>query len=216
MKRARSDRGLIPARRNFDIAMAEATGSNPPFLPISDRVRHDFHASVDVPAAAIPCRCRRQQRLQQRPPVPAVGNGVGELAKFVGRLWRDRPLSIRRVRSEILIRLCMPPPHPSRRRHTYPAGSQPTIRQHHRSPRRPVARDPAAGRNAGRCAGRAGSIRPPPPPRAARTIAAVLIHLQSDDTFRADTRAAHRSPGKRFETRRGASRVNISSRPDRN
>ncbi len=36
---------------NLRLAMAEAAGSNPPFLRIGDRVRHDFYASVDLPSA---------------------------------------------------------------------------------------------------------------------------------------------------------------------
>ena len=33
---------------NIRLANAEAAGSNPPFLHVGDRVRHDFYASVDV------------------------------------------------------------------------------------------------------------------------------------------------------------------------
>ena len=36
---------------NVRRAAAEAAGANPPFLHIEDRVRHDFYASVDIPAA---------------------------------------------------------------------------------------------------------------------------------------------------------------------
>jgi len=35
---------------NARLAIAEAAGSNPPFLRVGDRWRHDFYASVDVPA----------------------------------------------------------------------------------------------------------------------------------------------------------------------
>jgi len=36
---------------NLRLAAAEKAGSNPPFLRIGDRIRHDFYASVDVPSA---------------------------------------------------------------------------------------------------------------------------------------------------------------------
>jgi outer membrane receptor protein involved in Fe transport len=36
---------------NQRLAVAEAAGSNPPFLHVGDRVRHDFYASLEVPSA---------------------------------------------------------------------------------------------------------------------------------------------------------------------